>query len=128
MWKRSAKKKEETANLLDLVPERLLESNTAEDGKVTLRKPRFKSRLLLKWFPRLARKQDTVGLDRFGSHVWARIDGQVTVREIGASLRETFGEEVEPVYQRLGLFCRQLAANRFIRLTGWPGNDPRSEN
>ncbi len=35
-----------------------------------------------------------------------------------------FGEEVEPVFQRLGLFCRQLAANRFIELTGWPGDDP----
>lgn len=118
MWKR--RKSEPTANLLDLVPVRVLEYDTDEEGRVTLRKPRFRSRLLLGFLPRLARRQDTVRLDRYGSHVWELIDGTADVREIGVSLREVFGEEVEPVYHRLGLFCRQLAANGFIRLTGWP--------
>jgi len=119
MWKRR-QKKESTANLLDLVPVRALDYDTDGDGRVTLRKPRFRNRLLLRLLPRLAGRQDTVRLDRYGSHVWSRIDGSATVRDIGIDLRDSFGEDVEPIYQRLGLFCRQLAANGFIQLTGWP--------
>lgn len=110
-------------NLLDLTPVRQLESEDGPDGRVTLLKPRFTNRLLVRYFqPRFTRPHFRVNLDQFGSHVWNRIDGSSTVREIGVSLREAFGEEVEPVYQRLGLFCRQLAANRFIRLSGWPAD------
>ena len=124
MWNRSKKKDRLASNLLDLVPVRLLESETGPDGRSTLFKPRFTSRLLVKYLqPLFSRPHFRVTLDAFGSHVWKRIDGSTTVREIGTSLRESFGEEVEPVYQRLGLFCRQLMANKFIRLTGWPGDD-----
>jgi hypothetical protein len=121
MWMKRKKKDKLTANLLDLVPVRQLESETDAEGLTVLIKPRFTNRLLARYLmPRFSRPYFRVTLDAFGSHVWSRIDGTATVRDIGASLRETFGEEVEPVYQRLGLFCRQLAANRFIELTGWP--------
>lgn len=123
MWKRRKKRDKAAANLLDLTPVRMLESEDGADGRVTLLKPRFTNRLLVKYLqPRFTRPHFRVTLDRFGSHVWNRIDGSSTVREIGASLREAFGEDVEPVYQRLGLFCRQLTANKFIRLTGWPAD------
>lgn len=121
MWKRRKKKDAQEANLLDLTPVTQLEWESGPDGRVTLLKPRFTNRLLAKYLmPRISRPNFQVDLDEFGSHVWSRIDGSATVREIGLSLREAFGEEVEPVYQRLGFFCRQLAANKFIRLTGWP--------
>jgi hypothetical protein len=124
MWKRRKKKDQPTVNMLDLIPVRLLESETGSDGRATLFKPRFTNRLLVKYLmPRFSRPNFQVTLDDFGSHVWSRIDGSATVRDIGRSLREAFGEEVEPVYQRLGLFCRQLAANRFVELTGWPETD-----
>ncbi len=120
IWKRRKKKGLEV-NLLDLTPVRQLASDTADDGLVTLIKPRFTNRFMVKYvLPLFSRPDFRVTLDRFGSHVWTRIDGATTVRDIGASLRLSFGEEVEPVYQRLGLFCRQLAANSFIRLSGWP--------
>ena len=120
MWKRRKKKDQPTVNMLDLVPVRALESESGPDGQVTLVKPRFRNRLLVKYLmPMFSRPDFHVTLDEFGSHVWNRIDGTATVRDIGLSLREAFGEEVEPVYQRLGLFCRQLAANKFIELTGW---------
>lgn len=124
MWMRRKKKDQPAVNMLDLTPVRQLESETGPDGRVTLLKPRFTNRLLVKYLmPRFSRPNFQVTLDEFGSHVWTRIDGLATVRDIGGSLREAFGEEVEPVYQRLGLFFRQLAANRFIQFTGWPGTD-----
>jgi len=128
IWKRRKKKGQEV-NLLDLTPVRELDSETGDDGLVTLIKPRFTNRFMVRFVtPRFTRPDFRVNLDRFGSHVWGRIDGKATVRDIGASLRRSFGEEVEPVYQRLGLFCRQLAANKFIRLTGWPvGGEPPVE-
>lgn len=120
MWNFRKKKDQPTVNMLDLTPVRLLQSEAGGDGRVTLLKPRFKNRLLVKYLmPRFSRPYFRVTLDSFGSHVWNRVDGSATVRDIGLSLREAFGDDVEPVYERLGLFCRQLAANKFIRFTGW---------
>jgi len=125
MWRRRKEKAQPEANLLDLVPVRVLASETGEDGLVCMLKPRFTNRLLVRYLvPRLSSPDARIDLDAFGSHVWERIDGAATVRDIGLSLREAFGEEVEPVFQRVGIFCRQLAANRFIRLTGWPEDRP----
>jgi hypothetical protein len=128
MWNKK-KKSQATVNMLDLTPVRQLEWETAADGRVTLLRPRFRNRLLVKYLmPRFSRPNFRDTLDGFGSHVWSRIDGSATVREIGASLRESFGDDVEPVYERLGLFCRQLAANKFIRLTGWSAAGTRPVN
>ena len=125
MWRRKRKSEQQEVNLLDLVPVRLLDSETGEDGSVCVLKPRYTNRLMVRFvMPRMSNPNARVSLDAFGSHVWQRIDGSATVRDIGTSLREAFGEEVEPVFQRLGLFCKQLAANQFIRLTGWPDEPP----
>ncbi|RMD93609.1 MAG: PqqD family protein [Calditrichaeota bacterium] len=47
-------------------------------------------------------------LDEVGSFVWERCDGTYKVEEIGQLLQEKFGEKVEPVFERLILFFRQL--------------------
>jgi hypothetical protein len=109
------KTEEREINLLDLIPKRLIEYDLGDEELVTLLAPRFKNRLLRRWFePRLRNPLLKVKLDRIGSATWLLIDGKRNVKEIAAGLRERFGEEIEPCYDRLGLFMRQLEGSHFI--------------
>ena len=46
--------------------------------------------------------------------VWRQIDGRHSVYEIGQLLHETFGEEAEPLYERLSVYMKQLENNGLI--------------
>ena len=54
-------------------------------------------------------------LDETGTFAWRRFDGDTTVGEVAAALRETYGESAEPVEQRLGAFVRLLHREGLIR-------------
>jgi hypothetical protein len=56
-----------------------------------------------------------VELDEFGSFVWEAADGEKTVFEIGVLLKERFGADIEPIYERLAVFLRILKNNRLIQ-------------
>ena len=110
-------KKKPALNLLELVPKHARAYDVADDGTVTVRVPRFKydwmSRHLL---PRRRNPHIHTRLDAYGSFVWLRIDGVRTVAEIGEELDAHFGEDVRPVYDRLGLFVRAMRDRTFIVL------------
>ncbi|AEH25349.1 PqqD family protein [Pyrococcus yayanosii] len=53
-------------------------------------------------------------LDEVGAYVWQLCDGRRNVEEIGRKLREKFGDEVEPLYERLVTFLLQLAKRGLI--------------
>ena len=55
-----------------------------------------------------------VHMEPIGSHIWRQIDGQHSVYEIGQLLHETFGEEAEPLYERLSVYMKQLENNQLI--------------
>lgn len=55
-----------------------------------------------------------VDLDDYGSFIYNSIDGTKTIYEIGNEVKEHFGDEVEPLYERLGAFCNLLKNNDFI--------------
>ena len=55
-----------------------------------------------------------VHLEAFGSFIWQRIDGTKTVYDIGQCLHEAFGEEAEPLYDRLSVYMKQLENNGLI--------------
>ena len=59
-------------------------------------------------------KVSFVHLDANGSFVWPLIDGQRNIAEIGALVREHFGEECEPLYERLIKFFEILKSYNFI--------------
>jgi hypothetical protein len=104
-------------NLLELKPRRSLEWETREEGLVTLIIPKFKSEFSRKWvLPNLAKPNIKVKLDSFGSFVWHRCDGATSVTNIGEEMAEKFGEPLEPLYERIGLFLSKLARGRFIEL------------
>lgn len=110
------------ANLLDQIPRPRVEHFIQpETGRVTLKVPRFESRLarrLLGWLNR----SPTVDfrLDEIGSFVWLKMDGRRTIGRIGEEARAHFGARVEPAYERVALFCRNLSRDGLIRLADEP--------
>jgi hypothetical protein len=107
-------------NLLDLIPQRIIEHEIGSDDLVILLAPRFKNAFLRKHLqPRLKRPFLKVNLDEIGSAVWLLCDGKRSVGEIAEPLRERFRETIEPCYDRLGQFMQHLEANRFICFTNY---------
>jgi hypothetical protein len=109
-------KKSPESNLLDYIPVQLVawQENT-ETNLIVLLKPKFNNKILKKYFlPQLKNPNFRVNLDEYGSRVWKLIDGSRTVLQIAENLEETFGESVEPVYERVGNFMRSLENNKFI--------------
>lgn len=59
-----------------------------------------------------------ITLDRNGSFVFRCIDGKRTVGEIARSVKEEFGPEAEPLYDRLTQYLKILYNNGFIYFQG----------
>ncbi|ASJ06331.1 PqqD family protein [Thermococcus pacificus] len=49
-----------------------------------------------------------IELDEVGAYIWELCDGRRTIGEIGKALKARFGEEVEPLYERLVTFLLEL--------------------
>lgn len=112
---RKKEKRTPDVNLLELVPERIVGHETGEDGIVTVHAPRFHNRILKRLIePRLKRPHMMIRLDEIGTAVWEQVDGIRNVAEIGAIMRERFGERIEPCHDRLAVFFTQLELSRFI--------------
>jgi hypothetical protein len=111
-------KRKHEGNLLDYVPRRnpLLEWRQKEDGivQLTVRRTGVLNRLSQKLFK--APESSTIDLDAFGSFLWLRINGERTVEELAAALKERYGEQAEPLYERLVQYMKILKNNKFIEL------------
>ncbi|HTY12534.1 MAG TPA: PqqD family protein [Bacteroidota bacterium] len=106
-------------NLLDLKPMRNARSEAAEDGLVTLFIPKFQNRWMVRWFvPMLARPEIRLKLDKYGSYLWNACDGTATVSEIGSRMSGHFGEELDPLYERIGMFIRRLDESGSLLIEG----------
>lgn len=103
-------------DVLTLIPVPLVGSATDADGRTVLLRPKFASPKL-QWLQRLMWKPYfRVKLEARGAFVWALCDGQQSVGEIYAAVRERFGAEAEPVESRTGAFLTELVRGRFLRL------------
>ena len=85
-----------------------------DDGKVTLEIENkgvfnFLAQKLLKK-PRIS----YIHLDENGSFVWPLIDGKRSVFELGKLVKEHFGDQAEPLYERLIKFFQILESYKFI--------------
>lgn len=85
-----------------------------ESGIVKLLVPRFRAGWMQWLQKRLKSPHIRVGLDEIGSAAWLLIDGHRTVLRIGEEMVRQFGEKIEPVNERLGLFFGTLRRNKFI--------------
>ncbi len=110
------KKKNNTKNYLDIIPQRNPEIGweTDENGIVTLSRNnkgianRIAQILLRK--PKIS----YIHLDETGSFVWPLIDGEKSIFELGKSVKEHFGDKAEPLYERLSKYFSVLASYGFV--------------
>lgn len=65
------------------------------------------------WLVKKPRVSD-LELDELSSFVWLSIDGKRNVYEIGQAVKEKFGEDAEPLYERLIMFLRYLSRKGWI--------------
>lgn len=122
--RRKNKEPNELPNLLELTPQRVVDSTKRDDGRIDLVVPKFRHKWLKKFFMKKL-KQPTwrVELDEVGSFVWQNVDGIKNVGKIGKELENEFGEKVEPVYERLNQFFYMMRNQEFIRFIGWSGKE-----
>lgn len=106
-------------NLLDFIPikntSEKFEIIEKEDGIITIVIKR--NSLFDRFIRKFVKKTPTtfsVDLDAFGSFVFNQIDGTKNIHEIGQIVKANFGEDCEPLYERLGGFCNLLKNNEFI--------------
>jgi len=111
------KKKKGNVNFLDFVPVRASSQEFYEnqDGNIVMcveRKTVYDklARLLRRKTPKFS----YYTLDMHGSFVWKQIDGCRNVYEIGHLVKQEFGKDAEPLYERLSKFIQILEMNHFI--------------
>ena len=91
-----------------------IEWKTDSDGKVTLliENKGLMNRIMQAVF--LKPKISYIHLDKFGNFVWGQIDGKQSITEIGKSVDKEFGEEAQPLYERLARYFQILESYHFI--------------
>ena len=87
-----------------------------EGDLVVVQVPRFRSRWMGWLQRRLSKPFYQLHLDKIGSTVWLACDGESTVGDIGKRLKDRFGDEIEPLWDRLALFIRQMRSGKLIDL------------
>lgn len=111
-----AKKKSE--NYLDFIPVINPKNDWSEDGIVTIHMVHrgFYASIAQKVFhtPRVSH----IKLDEYGSFLWKRINGERTVGQLAQQLKEQFGDQAEPLYDRLVKYMQILHNNEFILFRG----------
>lgn len=92
--------------------------DTAENGLVTIHMVHrgFYAWVAQRFFhrPRVSH----IALDAMGSFIFRHIDGQRTVGQLAELVREEFGQDAEPLYDRLVQYMRILQNNGFIYYVG----------
>lgn len=102
-------------NYLEITPIRSYNHIEEEKNKVSVLVPRFTNKFLVKYLvPRLKSPDIKVKLDKFGSAAWIKADGNKNVQQICDELLSEFGEEINPVVERVTKFYTQLYQYQFI--------------
>lgn len=106
-------------NLLDYVPRIPEKLNWTEDDEhrvtVDVENKGVFNRIAQKCFGRPAVSH--IALEQFGSFIWKQIDGVHTIYDIALLVKEEFGEDAEPLYDRLLAYFRTLQGHGFVTLT-----------
>jgi len=110
-----SKNKKKKLNYLEMTPFAIYSHEFNSKGNIDVLVPRFTDKVFGKLLqPRLKNKYIKANLDEFGSATWLLINGNNSVTRIGELLTEKFGEQIQPVYDRLILFLTQLYNAGFI--------------
>lgn len=111
------KKNVVSGNYLDYIPV-IAESceHSTTDGEVTIfveNKGLFNF-IAQKVFKRPRKTQ--VHLDRMGNFIWPLLDGKKTIYDISVLVKEKFGEDAEPLYNRLVQYLRTMESYGFVTI------------
>lgn len=88
-----------------------------ETGRVIVKRPKFISPFTRKIIgPFLKSSHFLVKLDDIGSVVWKNCDGNTSVQLIGEKVMDTFGKDLDAVWERVSKFVLQLEKEKFIKL------------
>lgn len=102
-------------NFLDLIPVRKLDYEYRDDENINLLIPKYRDKFFGKLLqPRINDKYLKANMDIYGTNTWLLIDGNRNVFEISKLMKEKFGNDIEPVYDRITLFINNLYRNGFI--------------
>jgi hypothetical protein len=104
-----------TVNVLDVVPVRLADWEDHGTRVVLVRsRPRAPWYLLPFEWLRSALAVRRIRLDAVGSTVWRACDGTRRGSAIAAAVRSAFGDQAEPVEERVGQLLRRLRAEGLL--------------
>ncbi len=110
------KKKVMEENYLERIPMRnpALVWSTDDDGKVILEinNTGFFNKLAQKFFKKPP--VTYIHLDEIGSFVWPMLDHEKTIIALGVDVKKHFGEDAEPLYERLAKYFQILESYHFI--------------
>lgn len=119
-----ARKLRKDENFLELIPVRNpdLAYTKKKNGLVIIEVPNIG--LFNKIAQKLFYKPEVskIHLDSYSSYVWLGINGKRDIIELGKYLKRKYGEEAEPLYERLAKFITILKENRYIGLIDSDGN------
>ena len=114
--KKKGNKSKEEENYLERRPMRQEQVKwfVDEKGFVTLQieNKGFYNRLAQKLFKKP--KSSQIHLDEMGSFVWPFLDGEKDIVALGELVETHFGEEAEPLYERLAKYFQILDSYSFI--------------
>jgi hypothetical protein len=120
MGRKKRERELEGINLLGLAPFRVADWEEVGGRVVVLRPPprtRGLRGVLDRFFHRMSASR--IRLDEVGSVAWRALDGNRTVAEVAAMLREEFGEGVHPVEERLGHLIWMMRREGLLGYPGW---------
>ncbi len=110
------KKNKENENYLERCPMRPAQLKWSSDkkGLVTLHieNTGFFNRMAQKFLGKP--KVSYIHLDKIGSFVWPLMDGEKDIVVLGQLVKEHFGDEAEPLYERLAKYFQILDSYSFI--------------
>ncbi len=81
-------------------------SNESGEVVIEMENKGFTNRIAQKFFKKP--KVSYITLEGMGSFIFTCIDGNKTVFEIGKLLSDKYGEEAEPLYERLSVYMKRL--------------------
>ncbi len=105
-------------NYLELIPlhSEKIKSTVDLEGNITIL---IENKGIFYWITQKLLKKPRVSqihLDKMGNFIWPLMDGEHDIMKIAEMVKEEFGEEAEPLYNRLVAYISTMEQYGFVEL------------
>ena len=105
-------------NYLELIPlhSEKIKSTVDSEGNITII---IENKGIFYWITQKLLKKPRVSqihLDKMGNFIWPLMDGEHDIMKIAEMVKEEFGEEAEPLYNRLVAYISTMEQYGFVEL------------